>query len=87
MSAEISCSGMHLHFLDQDSCIDMIVNIPQADVYNSLEHQVVSATKTLRDLCLITNDIPGEIIFNLGYVFAMYPDMVYIEENTLDYGD
>ena len=87
MSAEITCGGMHLHFLEQDTCIDMIVSIPQADVYNSLERNVVSAAKTLRDLCLITNDTAGEMTINMGYAFAMYPDMVYVEENTLDYGD
>ena len=30
---------------------------------------------------------PGEITFNLGYAYAMYPDMIYVEENTIDYGD
>ena len=87
MSAELSCGGMHLHFLERETCIDLIVSVPQADVYNSLERSVVLAAKTLRDLCLITNDNPGEMTFNLGYAFSMYQDMVYIEENTLDYGD
>ena len=87
MSAELSCGGMHLHFIEQDSCIDLIVNLPQADVYNTLEKHIIRSTETLRDLCLITNDVAGEITFNLGYVYAMYPDMVYIEENIIDYGD
>ena len=87
MSAEVSCSGMHLHFLENHTRIDMIVSIPQADVYNTLENHVIKAVKTLKDLCLMTNDNAGEITFNIGYVYAMYNDMVYIEENTIDYGD
>ena len=87
MSAELSCGGMHLHFLEQDSCIDMTVCISHADVYNTLEKSAEKAAKTLRDFCLITNDTPGEITFNLGYAYAMYPDMIYVEENTIDYGD
>ena len=87
MSAELSCGGMHLHFLENDTCIDMIASVPHADVYNSLEQLIVKATKTLKDLCLITNDTAGEITFNLGYAFAKYSDMIYVEENILDYGD
>lgn len=87
MSAELSCGGIHFHFIEQDTCIDMIANIPQADVYNSLEQKVISAAKTLKDLCLITNDNHGEITFNVNCIFSMYSDMVYIEENVIDYGD
>lgn len=87
MSAEISCGGMHLHFLELDNCIDLIVSVTQADVYNNLEKLAQKAAKSLKDLCLITNDTPGEMTFNLGYAYAMYSDMIYVEENTIDYGD
>ena len=87
MSAELSCGGMHLHFIEQESCINLTVCVTSADVYNSLEKFAEKAARTLKDFCLIINDTPGTITFNLGYAYSMYSDMIYVEENTIDYGD
>ena len=63
------------------------MTLPQSDVYNTLERSVGLAAKNLRDLCLMTNDNPGSITVNIGYAFANYVDMIYVEENTIDMGD
>jgi hypothetical protein len=87
MSAYLDIGDMLVHFQEKDTCIDMTVTLRQADVYNTLERSVGLAAKTLRDLCLMTNDNSGSITVNIGYAFANYVDMIYVEENTIDMGD
>lgn len=87
MSAFLEEGDMLIHFQEKDTCIDLTVTLLQADVYNTLERSVSLAAKNLRDLCLMTNDNPGSITVNIGYAFANYTDMIYVEENTIDMGD
>ena len=87
MSSVVTEGEMLLHFQERDTCIDLTVTLSQADVYNTLERSVSLAAKNLRDLCLMTNDNPGSITVNIGYAFANYTDMIYVEENTIDMGD
>ena len=85
--AILFCGGIWFQFMETDTTIDVTVTFPQADVYNNLEKLLVTTSSTLRDLCLITNDVPGLITVNVGYMFARYQDMVYVEENTIEYGE
>ena len=86
-SATLTEGDMLVQFVEEDTSINLTVTLPQADVYKSLERSVVLACKHLRDLCLMTNDNPGLITVNIGYAFADYVDMIYVEENTIDMGD
>ena len=87
MDATLNCGTHVIQFLENDINLDMVVTLYHADVYNNLEKSMICCAKTLQTLCLMTNDNPGTITFKIGCAFARYSDMVYVEENVIDYGD
>ena len=87
MSAVLHGDRMTIQFQESETRINATVSLPEADVYNSLESLVHTVSETLNDLCLVNNENPGTITVNIGYVYARYTDMIYIEENIIDFGD
>lgn len=72
--------------LESDS-IDMTVFLRSSDVCNILSHDVFMSHIILEQVAEMVNLKPGKMTFMIGNAHVFYPDAMYQEEFTIDFGN